>query len=85
MAWFMLSQDKCGDILVFCFWISISASLVSKAVSFLFYLKARTEEKINWSDRILKKFHLPNIFKDDVPVEPPNYFTATFQANKLHK
>ncbi|KAL9970224.1 hypothetical protein ACROYT_G022562 [Oculina patagonica] len=48
-------------------------------------LKAREEEKINWSDRILKKFHLPNIFKDDVPDPPPDYFTATFQANKLHK
>ncbi|XP_027049468.1 anoctamin-7-like [Pocillopora damicornis] len=48
-------------------------------------LKARTEEKINWSERILKKFHLPNIFKDDVPDQPPNYFTATFQASKLQR
>ena len=50
-----------------------------------FNSKARTEEKINWSERILKKFHLPNIFKDDVPDQPPNYFTATFQASKLQR
>ncbi|CAH3190102.1 unnamed protein product, partial [Porites evermanni] len=48
-------------------------------------LKERTEERINWSERIMKKFHIPNIFKDDVPNQPPDYFTATFQANKLHK
>lgn len=51
----------------------------------VYNLKTRTEEKINWSDRILKKFHVPNLFKDDVPDLPPDYFTATFQANKLHK
>ena len=33
----------------------------------------------------MKKFHIPNIFKDDVPNQPPDYFTAAFQANKLHK
>ncbi|XP_022788372.1 anoctamin-7-like [Stylophora pistillata] len=48
-------------------------------------LKARTDEKINWSERILKKFHLPNMFKDDVPDQPPDYFTAAFQANKLNR
>jgi len=42
-------------------------------------------DKINWSERILNKFHIPNIFKNDVPNQPPDYFTATFQANKLHK
>ncbi|XP_068699332.1 anoctamin-7-like [Montipora foliosa] len=42
-------------------------------------------EKINWSERMLEKFHIPNIFKDDVPNQPPDYFTATFKANKLHK
>lgn len=83
-AW--LSQDEPEDILstVFSFLVQV-ASLASNANCLFVYFKARTEEKINWSERILKKFHLPNVFKDDVPYQPPDYFTATFQANKLHK
>lgn len=49
-------------------------------------LKQREDgQRINWSERILKNLHIPNVFKDDVPNQPPDYFTATFKANKLHK
>lgn len=34
---------------------------------------------------MLTKLRLPNIFKDDVPNQPPDYFTAEFQASKLDK
>ncbi|KAL9970223.1 hypothetical protein ACROYT_G022561 [Oculina patagonica] len=48
-------------------------------------LELRTSKKVNWSERILEQLHLPNIFKDDVPGTPNDYFTCTFQANKLNK
>lgn len=34
---------------------------------------------------MLQKFHLPNIFKDEVPNQPDDYFTCEFQAAKLDK
>ena len=34
---------------------------------------------------MLTKFHLPNIFKDDVPNQPNDYFTGEFQASKMDK
>ncbi|KAK3715467.1 hypothetical protein QZH41_006501 [Actinostola sp. cb2023] len=45
----------------------------------------RASKKINWSERMLEKFRLPNLFKEEVPNPPPDYFTCTFQANKLNK
>ena len=45
----------------------------------------RASQKVNWSERMLEKFRLPNVFKDDVPGQPNDYFTCTFQANKLNK
>lgn len=51
----------------------------------MFIFKVRATRKINWSERMLEKFHLPNLFKEDVPSPPPDYFTCTFQANKLNK
>ena len=34
---------------------------------------------------MLAKFHLPNPFKEEVPGSPPDYFTTTFQGDKMHK
>ncbi|KAK2550527.1 Anoctamin-7 [Acropora cervicornis] len=48
-------------------------------------LELRASQKVNWSERMLEKFRLPNVFKDDVPGQPNDYFTCTFQANKLNK
>ncbi|XP_048580920.1 anoctamin-7 isoform X2 [Nematostella vectensis] len=48
-------------------------------------LELRTGTKVNWTERMLKKFHLPCPFKDDVPNTPPDYFTTTFKSNKLNK
>ena len=62
--------------------------LVQLRLQFLFLSNSQERDgsdAINWSERIMNKCHIPNIFKDDVPNPPPDYFTATFKANKLHK
>ena len=48
-------------------------------------LQLRSTVHTNWTERMLAKFHLPNIFKEDVPGSPPDYFTTTFQGDKMHK
>ncbi|XP_031568344.1 anoctamin-7-like isoform X3 [Actinia tenebrosa] len=57
----------------------------AEELSFRAPLEVRTTRKINWSERMLEKFRLPNIFKEEVPNPPPDLFTCVFQANKLNK
>ncbi|XP_028393643.1 anoctamin-7-like isoform X1 [Dendronephthya gigantea] len=57
----------------------------AEELSFRAPLEVRDSKKINWSDRMMQKFHLPNIFKDEVPNQPDDYFTCEFQAAKLDK
>lgn len=40
---------------------------------------------LNWSERILQKLSLPNLFSHDVPLTPPDYYTCQFRANKLDR
>ena len=47
--------------------------------------QVRTSKKVNWSERMAEKFKIPNIFYQDVPNPPPDYFTCAFKANKLSK
>ncbi|XP_065679230.1 anoctamin-7-like isoform X1 [Hydra vulgaris] len=56
----------------------------AEELSFKAPLALRQTEKINWSERMLAKFRLPNPFYEKVPMSPPDYFTATFQADKFH-
>lgn len=59
----------------------------AEELSFKGPLELRNTVKINWSERMFQKFHLPNPFqeKDGVPNQPPDYFTATFEGDKFHK
>ena len=68
----MLTLDKCNSYL--------HTDVFNSRV-----YQIRDSKKINWSDRMLQKFHLPNIFKDEVPNQPDDYFTCEFQAAKLDK
>lgn len=42
-------------------------------------------ENLNWSERILKKFSIPNVLSHEVPLPPPDYYTCQFRANKLDR
>jgi anoctamin-7 len=53
-------------------------------LSFKAPLELRKTDKINWSERMLGNFHLPNPFAHVVPSPPPDYFTATFQGDKFY-
>ncbi|EDO49855.1 predicted protein, partial [Nematostella vectensis] len=57
----------------------------AEELSFRAPLEVGLNTKVNWSERMLEKFHMPNIFKEEVPNPPPDFFTCTFQANKLNK
>ncbi|XP_066936321.1 anoctamin-7-like isoform X2 [Clytia hemisphaerica] len=56
----------------------------AEELSFKAPLERRKTDKVNWSERMLAKFHLPNPFFEGVPNPPPDYFTCTFQADKFH-
>ncbi|KXJ21569.1 Anoctamin-7 [Exaiptasia diaphana] len=81
-----ITQDKSGKVHFIKCHVPWEVMLFyAEELSFRAPLKLRTGVKINWSERMMKKIHLPNIFKDDVPDTPPDYFTTQFQADKLHK
>ncbi|XP_022096905.1 anoctamin-7-like isoform X1 [Acanthaster planci] len=46
---------------------------------------AHTNPSSNWSARMLKKVHIPNIMQNNVPNKPLDFFTCTFKRSKLHK
>ncbi|XP_057304531.1 anoctamin-7-like isoform X4 [Hydractinia symbiolongicarpus] len=56
----------------------------AEELSFKAPLERRKTDKVNWSERMLNKFHLPNPFYEVIPNHPPDYFTATFQGDKFH-
>ncbi|XP_065061399.1 anoctamin-7-like isoform X1 [Rhopilema esculentum] len=57
----------------------------AEEMSFRAPLELRSTVKTNWTERMLAKFHLPNPFKEEVPNSPPDFFTTTFQGDKMHK
>ncbi|XP_065061401.1 anoctamin-7-like [Rhopilema esculentum] len=57
----------------------------AEELSFRAPLQRRDTVKTNWTERMLAKFHLPNPFQEEVPNPPPDYFTTTFQAEKMYK
>eukprot|EP00794_Sanderia_malayensis_P016506 gene16505-18151_t len=57
----------------------------AEEMSFRAPLELRSTVKVNWTERILAKFHLPNPFKEEVPNAPPDFFTTTFRGDKMDK
>ncbi|XP_077998551.1 anoctamin-7-like isoform X2 [Glandiceps talaboti] len=48
-------------------------------------LQAHSNPSSNWSEKALKKLHIPNIMALDVPNTPYDYFTCPFRKNKLDR
>ncbi|MEQ2200099.1 hypothetical protein XENOCAPTIV_022493, partial [Xenoophorus captivus] len=40
---------------------------------------------INWSEQFLSKLSLPNPLCQEVPNQPPDYYTCQFRTNKLER
>ncbi|XP_031568304.1 anoctamin-7-like isoform X2 [Actinia tenebrosa] len=81
-----ISQDEKGKIHFIKCHVPWEVMLFyAEELSFRAPLKQRTGVKINWTEKMMKKLHLPNPFKNEVPDAPPDYFTTQFKANKLHK
>nr|XP_047138898.1 anoctamin-7 isoform X2 [Hydra vulgaris] len=84
-----MEEEKCDDkenILHFikCHCPFEVLKYYAEELSFKAPLALRQIKKINWSERTLARFSLPNPFYEKVPFPPPDYFTASFQADKFH-
>ncbi|CAL9684906.1 unnamed protein product [Knipowitschia caucasica] len=42
-------------------------------------------ENLNWSERVLQRFSIPNLLHNAVPLAPPDFYTCAFRANKLDR
>ncbi|XP_053736069.1 anoctamin-7 isoform X2 [Synchiropus splendidus] len=40
---------------------------------------------VNWSAKMLQSLSLPNLFQQDVPNPPPDFYTCQFRSNKLER
>jgi anoctamin-7 len=49
------------------------------------YYQAHPNPTSNWSGKVLKTIHFPNIMAQDVPNNPPDYYTCQFRKSKLSR
>ncbi|XP_065655307.1 anoctamin-7 isoform X3 [Hydra vulgaris] len=84
-----MEEEKCDDKENILHFIKCHCPLkvlkyYAEELSFKAPLALRQRKKTNWSERMLAKFGLPNLFYEKIPLTPPDYFTASFQADKFH-
>ncbi|XP_052821331.1 anoctamin-7-like isoform X2 [Mya arenaria] len=48
-------------------------------------LQAHPNPSSNWSDKILRTIHVPNMLHEDVPNKPLDYYTCPFKKSKLDR
>ena len=50
-----------------------------------FTRQAHPNPSSNYSERVLKFLHIPNIMVNDVPNKPLDYYTCQFKKSKLDR
>ncbi|ESO82539.1 hypothetical protein LOTGIDRAFT_134438, partial [Lottia gigantea] len=48
-------------------------------------LQAHPNPSDNWSEKLIRFFHIPNIFAHDVPNKPLDFYTCRFKKSKLDR
>ena len=57
----------------------------SSAVFVFVSPQAHQNPSDNWSEKLLRRLHVPNIMHQNVPNKPLDYYTCEFKISKLHK
>uniref|UniRef100_A0AAV2K1N8 Anoctamin n=1 Tax=Knipowitschia caucasica TaxID=637954 RepID=A0AAV2K1N8_KNICA len=48
-------------------------------------LQIENSNNLNWSGKVLQRFSIPNLLRNQVPLTPPDYYTCQFRANKVDR